>query len=89
MDSCTRLKLQTRPKWNNEVSDNHYNILCGLVVRSTDSHTCGRWFDSYLTHIFSQVYFFGLFLELNVIANICSVMLGRFPVFIAGTSSEQ
>ena len=82
MDSCTRLKLQTRPKYNNEVRANHYNRICGLVVRATDSYTCGRWFDSFLRYIFSQVYFFGLFLEFYVHANKCSVKLGRFPVFI-------
>ena len=39
-----------------------YSILCGLVVKTTDSYTCGRWFNSYLTYFFFQV-FACLFLE--------------------------
>ena len=62
MDSCTRLKLQTRQKWNKEVGDKHYNRLYGLVVRAL---THKRVVDGSIPkHIFSQVYFFGLFLEL-------------------------
>ena len=38
---------------------------------------------------FSQVYFFRSFLELYVHVIICSVMSGRFPVFIGRTSSKQ
>ena len=71
MDSCTRLKLQTCTKYKNEIRNNQYNRLCGLVVRTTDSNACDRWFDSYLT---LKYFFFRLFLELNVHVNKLSVM---------------
>ena len=65
-----------------------YSKLCGLVVRTADSYTCGHWFDSYLTYIFFQV-FVCLYLELYVRVNKFSVMSGRFPLFIGWTSSKQ
>ena len=54
MDSCTRLKLQTCLKKENEIRYIQYSRLCGLVVRTADSYTCGRWFDIYLTYILSS-----------------------------------
>ena len=87
MDSCTRLKLLTCSKYQNDIRDNQYNILCGLVVRTTDSYTCDRWFDSYQTHIFLS--FFLFVLELYVHVNKFSVMSGRFPLFIGWTSSKK
>ena len=81
MDSCNRIKLQLCSKNENEKGDNQYNRICGRVVKITDSYTCGRCFDSYLTYIFLKL-FFRLFLELYVHVNNFSVMSGRFPVFI-------
>ena len=58
------------------------------MVRTPDSYTCGRWFDSYLTYIFFSS--FCLFvLELYVRVNKFSEMSGRFPLFIGWTSSKQ
>ena len=57
MDSCTRLKLQTCSKYENKIRDIQYSRLCGLVVRTADSYTCGRWFDSYLPYIFFKFLF--------------------------------
>ena len=56
LDSCTRLKLQTCSKYQNEIRDSQYNRLCGLVVRTNYTYTCDRWFDFYL-HV-RNIYFF-------------------------------
>ena len=75
-------------KIRNKIRDIRYIRLCGLVVRTADSYTCGRWFDSYLTYFFSSFCLF-VFLELYVRVNKFSVMSGRFPLFIGLTSSKQ
>ena len=41
--------------------------LCGLVVSTTDSYTCSRWFESYLTCIFSSSFIFIFFVGFGAI----------------------
>ena len=45
-----------------------YNILCGLAVCTTGSHTCNRWFDSYLTFIFSSFFSLHIFSDVATIS---------------------
>ena len=64
-----------------------YSRLYGLVVRTADSYTCGRWFDSYPTYFFLSFCLF-IFGALRPRQQIFS-NVGTSSIFIGWTSSKQ